>query len=471
MSTTPLRAAIYARISKDREGAGLGVQRQEQDCREVAQRMGWQVARVFVDNDISAFSGKARPAYKQLLEAMAAGSVQTVICWHTDRLHRSPRELEDYIEISESRGITTQTVKAGDLDLSTPSGRANARSLGVWARYESEHKSERIIRKKVELAQAGKFSGGPVPYGWRIEKKSETPAIVQEDAAEIRKAIAAIIAGASIGSIVKDLNGRGVPTRRGQTWTSTSVRNLLLRPTNAGLTAYKGEIMKEKSTFPAIITEDEWRTVKAIVTNPARRSQTDSRVRHLLAGLLRCGTCGAAMKTSSRAGGAGESKFYYKCPTTGTGHAFQTAEPVEHLITETVLARLSDASVLARLNGPDDQRVQQSLQSEASVLRGRMDEAAESFADGLITRKQLEAINARVGGRLDVIEQELASAARSSVVPVSAGRNLRGWWDDADIERRRAVINALLVPVVQPIRKSAPRLFDPSRVRIEWKAA
>ncbi len=433
--------------------------------------MGWQVARVFVDNDISAFSGKARPAYKQLLEAMAAGSVQTVICWHTDRLHRSPRELEDYIEISESRGITTQTVKAGDLDLSTPSGRANARSLGVWARYESEHKSERIIRKKVELAQAGKFSGGPVPYGWRIEKKSETPAIVQEDAAEIRKAIAAIIAGASIGSIVKDLNGRGVPTRRGQTWTSTSVRNLLLRPTNAGLTAYKGEIMKEKSTFPAIITEDEWRTVKAIVTNPARRSQTDSRVRHLLAGLLRCGTCGAAMKTSSRAGGAGESKFYYKCPTTGTGHAFQTAEPVEHLITETVLARLSDASVLARLNGPDDQRVQQSLQSEASVLRGRMDEAAESFADGLITRKQLEAINARVGGRLDVIEQELASAARSSVVPVSAGRNLRGWWDDADIERRRAVINALLVPVVQPIRKSAPRLFDPSRVRIEWKAA
>jgi DNA invertase Pin-like site-specific DNA recombinase len=433
--------------------------------------MGWDVARVFVDNDISAFSGKARPAYKQLLEAMAAGSVQTVICWHTDRLHRSPRELEDYIEISERRGVTTQTVKAGDLDLSTPSGRANARSLGVWARYESEHKSERIIRKKVELAQAGKFSGGPVPFGWRIENKSDTPEIVEEDAAEIRKAIAAIIAGASIGSIVKDLNGRGVPTRRGQRWTSTSVRNLLLRPTNAGLTAYKGEIMKEKSTFPAIITDDEWRTVKAIVTNPARRSQTDSRIRHLLAGLLRCGTCGAAMKTSSRGGGVGSSKFYYKCPTTGTGHAFQTAEPVEHLVTETVLARLSDPAVLARLNGPDDQRVQQSLQSEASVLRGRMDEAAESFADGLITRKQLEAINVRVGGKLEEIEQELALAARSSVVPVSAGRNLRAWWDDADIERRRAVINALLVPVVEPVRKSAPRVFDPSRIRIEWKGA
>lgn len=397
--------------------------------------------------------------------------MQGVICWHTDRLHRSPLELEEYIDVSEKQGITTQTVKAGELDLSTPSGRAVARTLGAWARYESEHKSERIVRKKVELAQAGAFSGGPVPFGWRIEQKGDRPTVVESDAAEIRKAIASTIAGGSIGSIVKDLNARGVPTRRGQKWTSTSVRNMLLRPTNAGLTAYKGEIVEMRSSFPPIITEDEWRTVKAILTNPSRRMQTDSRIRHFLAGLLRCGSCGAAMKTSSRAGGASASKTYYKCPSTGQGHAFQTAAPVEQLVSEIVIARLELPGVVARLAGPQDQGLQHALQSEAAILRGRMDEAGDSFAAGRIGIKTLEDINSRVLKRLEKIEQNLAIAARASVVPLAAEGRVRDWWDSAEIERKRLVIDALLTPFVEPIRRSAPRVFDPERIRIEWKMA
>lgn len=465
--TTPVRAAIYCRISKDREGAGLGVQRQEQDCRDVARKLGWEVALVLVDNDISAYSGKVRPKYQELLLAMQSGAIQGVIAWHTDRLHRSPRELEEYIDVSEKQGVTTQTVKAGEIDLSTPSGRAVARTLGAWARYESEHKSERIIRKKLQLAQSGAFSGGPVPFGWRMDEGR--PVIVKEDASEIRQAITATISGASIGSIVRDLNDRGVPTRRGQKWTSTAVRNMLLRPTNAGLSAYRGEIVGA-STFPAIITEDQWRTVSAIITNPDRRSQTDSRVRHLLAGLLRCGACGTAMKTSSRAGGGtSKAKFYYKCPARGEGHSFQTAGPVEDLIADMVIARLDQPGIISRLAGSTSHDRQHALQAEAVSLRGRLNEAAESFADGLITAKQLESITSRVQGKLETIDKDMAMMARASVVPASAAGNVRAWWESAGIEVQRRVIDALMVPSVDPIRKSAPRVFDPSRVRIEWK--
>ncbi|WP_455834790.1 recombinase family protein [Pseudarthrobacter siccitolerans] len=461
------RAAIYCRISKDREGAGLGVQRQEQDCREVAARLGWHVAHVFVDNDISAYSGKVRPQYRQLLEAIKSGAVTGVIAWHTDRLHRSPLELEEYIDASESQGVTTQTVKAGEIDLSTPSGRAVARTLGAWARYESEHKSERITRKKLQLAQTGSFSGGPVPFGWAMNDGK--PEIVEADAKEIRQAVTAAIAGASIGSLVRDFNDRGVLTRRGQKWTSTAIRNLLLRPTNAGLSAYRGEIVGV-STFPAIISEDEWRTVTAIIKNPDRRSNTDSRIRHLLAGILRCGNCGAAMKTSSRSDGRSEtSKFYYKCPTRGDGHAFQTATPVELLIADMVIARLEQPGVIARLSGPQNQDKQHELQAEAGLLRGRLDEAANSFADGLITAKQMETITSRVGERLEAVSADLAVAARASVVPAAAAENVRAWWESANIERQRSVIDALMTPFVEPIRKSAPRVFDPRRIRIEWK--
>jgi len=51
--------AIYVRISSDRTGAGLGVARQEEDCLALCTRLGWIVYRVYIDNDVSAYSGKA----------------------------------------------------------------------------------------------------------------------------------------------------------------------------------------------------------------------------------------------------------------------------------------------------------------------------------------------------------------------------------------------------------------------------
>ncbi|WP_082574942.1 recombinase family protein [Arthrobacter sp. Soil763] len=336
-TTSNASAAIYCRISKDREGAGLGVQRQEQDCRELAASLGWTVTQVFTDNDISAYSGKRRPQYESLLEQMRTGRIRGVLTWHTDRLHRSPRELESYIDASEKHGIVTQTVKAGEIDLSTPSGRAVARTLGAWARYESEHKSDRITRKKLQLAQDGAFSGGPVPFGWRMI--AGEPVIQEPEAAEIQKAVSGFLAGRSIGFIVRELNSRGISTSRGQKWTGTAVRNMLKRPTNAGLSAYRGDIVGP-SVFPAIISEDEWRAVSSTLRNPSRLTQNGNKVRHLLAGLMLCGKCGSAMQTSSRSSNQG-SVHYYKCKTQGGGHAFQTAAPVEEYIAGLVISILS----------------------------------------------------------------------------------------------------------------------------------
>src|SRR4051794_21562049 len=91
MSTS---AGIYCRISRDKSGAGHGVERQQRDCRTLAEHLGWEVEKVYVDNDISAYSGKARPQYQAMLADIGAGVVTGVIAWHPDRLHRAPTELE-----------------------------------------------------------------------------------------------------------------------------------------------------------------------------------------------------------------------------------------------------------------------------------------------------------------------------------------------------------------------------------------
>src|SRR5439155_15264480 len=66
-------AAIYVRISRDREGVRAGVKRQREDCERLCRDRGWQVVDVYEDDDRSAFSGKPRPAYLAMLDALKAG--------------------------------------------------------------------------------------------------------------------------------------------------------------------------------------------------------------------------------------------------------------------------------------------------------------------------------------------------------------------------------------------------------------
>src|ERR687893_2517674 len=132
---------MYARISEDREGAGLGVERQLEDQCALFDQLGLRLMGMYADNDLSAFTGKPRPDYLAMLADLDAGRARVVTAWHTDRLHRTPQELETYIDLAERRGVVTHSVKAGPLDLASPSGRAVARTLCAWARFESEHKA------------------------------------------------------------------------------------------------------------------------------------------------------------------------------------------------------------------------------------------------------------------------------------------------------------------------------------------
>ncbi len=81
----PQRAAIYCRISDDREGRGLGVARQEDECRALAERLGWSVTHVYRDNDLSAYRGRRRPGYQALLEAVKQGVMAPAVFVHRFR--------------------------------------------------------------------------------------------------------------------------------------------------------------------------------------------------------------------------------------------------------------------------------------------------------------------------------------------------------------------------------------------------
>lgn len=95
-------------MSQNREGAGLGVDRQRVDCERLARKLGWRVVAVYTDNNVSAYSERSRPGYRALLDDLENGRADAVLAWHTDRSHRSPTELEDYVEVCERQKVVTR---------------------------------------------------------------------------------------------------------------------------------------------------------------------------------------------------------------------------------------------------------------------------------------------------------------------------------------------------------------------------
>jgi len=104
-------AAVYARISSDQDGTALGVTRQVDDCRRLADDLGWAVAEEYVDNDLSAWGAKRRPAYERMLDDLAEGRRDGVVVYHQDRLTRRPSELEQFVDVLTKAGVGPGAVR------------------------------------------------------------------------------------------------------------------------------------------------------------------------------------------------------------------------------------------------------------------------------------------------------------------------------------------------------------------------
>lgn len=460
-----IRAGLYARISSDREGDNLAISRQLADCEQLAGQRGWAVVERYVDSDISAYGGKRRPEYLRMLDDIEAGAVEAVVVYHADRLHRHPRELEDFIDLCQRTKTKIATV-SGDLDLSTHEGQLLARITGAVARKESDDKSRRIRRKHEELAAAGKPSGGGTrPYGYGADKLT-----VRADEAEvIRECARRLLAGDSLRSICIDLNERGIATVTGKHWTSQTLRRMLMAPRISGQRDHHGEIVA-KAQWPAIITPRQTQQLQAKLRDPARRTNRASR-RYLLTRLLRCSHCGAMLVARPR---ADQTRRYVCASGPGCGGCGKTtvvADPVERFIAEAVLHRLESPRLQeARKRTPDNGRGAQ-WQAEVERRQAQLDDLAAMWAEGEITRGEWMRARTPIEKHFSTAKKKLAALNRTTVLLPFAddAAALRGQWGSMTLTRQHEIVLAALQHVeVLPAVRGRNR-FDESRLRPVWR--
>lgn len=452
-----MKAAIYVRQSLDKSGEGAAVDRQLAECRELADRNGWQVTEVYRDNDASATKG-VRKDWTRLLADLDAGRHDVLVCWHTDRLYRRLRDLVDLVEIAERRALRIASVKASDIDLSTPAGRMLAGMLGSAARYEVEQKGARQVAANRARAQQGSVLWTRRPFGF--DREGRDVFVVESEAAEIRKAADALLSGQTLAQVARDMNARGVPTSLGGEWTVKTLKQVILNPRVAGRVVYRGEDMGPGG--PTILDTEHYERVRALLTDPRRKNAPSTAVRHLLSGVARCGRDGCDLEPMLFTTNGATRVPVYRCRRC---YMTRHRDRVDEVVLAAVAARLTRPDAVALLAPEVDVM---GLREKANELRQRRDGLAAMLADGILSPEVVKVQARRLTDQISGLEREIdAATGASPLAAVIGSTDVRERLDSLPLLTVREIIRTLCEVVILPAGKGIR--FAPEQVRIDWK--
>ncbi|MCB0914357.1 MAG: recombinase family protein [Actinobacteria bacterium] len=443
------RCAIYLRQSLDATGDGLAIQRQREDCLTIAKARGWDVVGEYVDNSISASDArKKRPEYDRLVADFDAGMYDALVCWDLDRLTRQVRQLEDWIDRAEGRGLRLVTAN-GEADLTTDAGRLFARIKAAVARSEMERKSARQKRAARQRAERGLPPKGPRATGYATDGS-----VVPHEAAVVRRIFSSFVAGDSIHGIVRALIAEGVPTRRGGVWDTSSIHDILRNPRYAGIVTYLGERLDVDAKWTPLIDESTFAKTQEILNDPRRvTNRVGTHRRHLGAGLYRCGECGERVRTHS--GGR------YRC---ADAHVNRSGGQVDAFVLTVVTERLAQPDVRDLLV---DTEADEALVEEARALRARLSQINSEYDDGVIDGPRWRTATEKVKASLATVERRMVNSTNAASGVLTAPDPVQAF-TDASLDQQRAVIDTLMtVTLHRGVR--GRKAFDPDSVVIEWQ--
>lgn len=483
-----MKAGVYVRISRDLAGDGQKVANQEEDGRALADRLGWDVVEVYTDNDISATSGKPRPAYRRMLADLRAGRIDAIVAWHPDRLYRRALDLVELVELVQKHDVRVATVQAGDLDLASPTGLLVAELLASVAMYEVRHKAERWSRSWQQRRQSGTVARtGSRLFGYacdmtlidaefitnpenkdRVCSAPKCPGHRVDEVTIARRMAADVIAGSSIQGVARWLEQEGIPATRGNPWRPAGVRTYLSNPKLAGYSTMSGEIVGEGQWVP-ILDRDTWETVRALLMS--RQRVRPPRVA-LLGGLVFCGTCGHRLITSAYGRGGDRT---YRCPNRpglrGCGRVSGLAAPIEELVEAFAVERFRDPRVETRVGELTSTTGAGDLLAEIGQLEARVIELdAELDKPGVPVARLTRALD-RATARLEDARRELADATAAAHARHTSTAYAGGMpWPD-DLATRRQLVSVALGDRRVWLDPSRPGVWNPSgfdtgRVRI-----
>lgn len=461
------RCGVYARISDDRAGEALGVQRQEADGRDLAKRKGWEVVGVYTDNDISATrkggKKKTRPAFDRLFEDVKNGVIDAVVAWDFDRMFRDPLEQEQFFLMCERRGDVKVATIGDDVDIDSGDGLMVARIKGAVAAEEARKISTRAKRKHLELAAAGLPPGGGTrPFGFLNDRRTIHP----EEAELIREACRRLLSGETLYGVCSDFERRGIPTVSGMPWRTQVLKRIVTAGRICGWREHHGELVAV-GVFPAIVERDTVERLRAILRDPARTPKRPARRYLLTGGIAVCGACGKALIARPKQNG----DRTYTCASgpnfDGCGKIRRLADTLELWVADQIVERIDSPGYAKGVARHDRVLKAEDPLMEIRTCEKKLADLARDWADDKIDRVSWDAARQQTEKRLEAARSQLT--LDTAPIPPGSGADLAAKWEVGSFGERRAIVERLIESVTVKPAVKGRNFFDPTAVEIGWR--
>jgi site-specific DNA recombinase len=320
-----------------------------------------------------------------------------------------------------------------------------------------------MSRESEQAARRGVPRGSRRPFGYEVDRVT----IRDDEAALVREAVDRVLAGETAAAVARDWNAREIPSPQNAAhgWSASSVAGVLRNPRIVGQRTYKGDVVAE-GCWPAIIESDTFERLQAKIRRGTRPGRAPKR---LLTAIARCGRCGAAMWSSKQKNGDKHTPRYVcvKRPgAPGCGATTIVAEPLDTLITDAVLHRLSTKTMARALSKPAKRPP---VDIDLTAIERDLEDLAADFGSGTISRREWLAARKPLEERRDHASRVLDTAAGTTALAPFRGSDVREAWDRLNVERQRTVLDALIDRItVGPA--ATPGKFDTDRIDVVWRA-
>src|SRR3990172_5050713 len=322
--TTIKRAGIYVRVSSERqakrktesgdEEIKTSPVKQEQKCRELAERQGYPVVEVYRDTEKYRIGRKLvepsgtradRPGLRAMLAAARVGEIDVIMAWREDSLYRGYRPMLDVLECVEETGVDVELVMEVFDKKMAP--------VKAWAaRQELDAKHDRFVMGVEGRLEKGRMWHVNERYGYHYE--DGVWQTVPDEAEAVRNIKTWYADDVSVGEIRRRLNGSGAPLKKGGRfgWRTEFIQRILRRDYSDPVfrMTWDGEIYElpiEPITDPGVEAHVKQRRA-AFKAYRAGNLKAQS----LGAGLVHCEACGRRMGVRTRKA-RGHSWLFYGC--------------------------------------------------------------------------------------------------------------------------------------------------------------
>ncbi|MBI3319701.1 MAG: recombinase family protein [Candidatus Omnitrophica bacterium] len=425
--------AIYCRYSSEQQRDSMSIEAQRRGCTEFAEKQGWKVHKIYVDEARSGTSDQ-RAAFQAMI-AEATGKYlpfQMILVHKLDRFARNRYDSVKYKHILRRKGVRVVSATQPILGSGDPTEVLLEAMLEGMDEFYSLNLSRESLKGMAENARHGWWNGGFAPFGYRFvsvqtEKGPKRKLAVEESEARIvRRIFAMYVKGTGANAIRHRLNTEGVKYRGGYAFSRNLVLGILRNEKYCGDATFGKRLNKRqrpidwklepitvKDAHEAIVDRKTWSRVQELLEGRQRTAKHPRAVAsdYLFSGLMECVLCGASF-VGYAAHGSGGRYRYYVCNTIvrkGAKACTQrtlNADDVERVFLEKLKARLTSEQALT-----DMVRGHNEALKEAQAQRGKQLPALEREILG-IERKQRRLFEAIEDAETGLSRRDIAPRLR-----------------------------------------------------------